>query len=76
MANEVRLKTQIINKHDIEENWEKAIKFIPEKGQIIVYDIDDMYPYERFKIGDGISYVSNLPFAAPQIQIITWEEND
>lgn len=54
---------RIINKHDTEANWLKATGFIPKKGEIIVYDKDSTYNYERFKIGDGSTVVSSLPFA-------------
>lgn len=54
--------SRIIHKHDIEENWNKAINFIPKQGEIIVYDIDENYDYERIKIGDGENNVNNLPF--------------
>lgn len=53
---------RIINKHDTEENWIKAVNFTPELGEIIVYDIDLNYDYERIKIGDGKTLVSSLPF--------------
>ena len=55
--------TRIINKHDIAKNWELAVNFVPEKGELIVYDIDENYSYERFKIGDGVKNVNALPFA-------------
>jgi hypothetical protein len=54
--------SRIINKHDTEANWLKAASFIPKKGEIIVYDADSNYSYERAKIGDGVTVVSNLPF--------------
>ena len=57
------LNTRIIHKHDTAENWGKAENFIPNKGELIVYDIDTDYDYERFKIGDGIHSVNELPFA-------------
>lgn len=53
MATEKNLLGRIIHKHDIETNWNKAVNFVPKQGEIIVYDIDATYPYERFKIGDG-----------------------
>lgn len=81
---EQRLNTRVINKHDIEVNWLKAVNFIPKKGEIIVYDIEVdengevlkdsnensllpegrtiPYIHERFKIGDGITNVNDLPF--------------
>lgn len=60
---EKNVKTRIIHKHDTEENWNKATNFIPKQGEIIVYDNDSIYDYERFKIGDGVTNVNDLPFA-------------
>ena len=59
---EKELRTRMIQKHDIEVNWEKAINFIPKKGELIVYDPDENYNYSRVKIGDGISTASELHF--------------
>lgn len=56
-------QSRIIHKHDVEANWLKAVNFIPKKGEIIVYDVDGTYTYERIKIGDGVAAVSALPFA-------------
>lgn len=65
MATEnARINTRIQQKHDIEANWIKAVNFIPKVGEIIVYDIDDSYNYERMKIGDGETNVNDLPFFA------------
>ena len=60
---EKNLKARIVHKHDTETNWLLATGFTPKQGEIIVYDIDDTYSYERFKIGDGIRNVNELPFA-------------
>lgn len=60
---EKNIKSRIVHKHDSEENWLKAINFIPKQGEIIVYDKDSTYNYERFKIGDGVTNVNSLPFA-------------
>ena len=62
MANS-QIKTRIIHKHDTEANWNLATNFIPKQGEIIIYDKDSNYNYERFKIGDGKTFVSSLPFA-------------
>jgi hypothetical protein len=62
MAIEKDILSRIINKHDIEVNWNKAVNFIPKKGEFILYDIDENYNYERIKVGDGITPVTNLPF--------------
>ena len=56
--------TRIIHKHDTEANWKKATNFIPKQGELIVYDIDENYNYERIKIGDGVNTVNELPIHA------------
>ncbi len=56
------IKTRIVNKHATESDWEKAINFVPLLGELIIYDPDEMYFYSRFKIGDGIANVKDLPF--------------
>lgn len=53
--------SRMVQKHDTEANWLLS-NFIPMKGELAVYDIDDTYNYERFKIGDGKTVVSSLPF--------------
>lgn len=65
-----KINTRIIHKHDIEENWLKAINFIPQKGEIIVYDIDGSYTYSRIKIGDGVTPVNNLPYVANKEEFV------
>ena len=56
------IKTRIVNKHSTESDWKKAINFVPLLGELIIYDPDEMYFYSRFKIGNGISNVNDLPF--------------
>ena len=59
---EKTIKGRLVQKHDIEAHWNLATNFIPKQGELIIYDIDDNYDYERIKIGDGVSYVTDLPF--------------
>ena len=83
MANKT-IKTRIVNKHDVETNWAKAVNFIPKKGEIIVYDKDDNHSCPRFKVGDGQTVVSSLPFTTDVLgktvfesdEFIQGEEND
>lgn len=63
MAEKILNNLRIINKHDTEANWLKATNFVPKQGELIIYDKDTTYNYERFKIGDGSTLVSALPFA-------------
>ena len=62
MAEKTLNNIRIVNKHDVEENWLKATGFTPKQGELVVYDVDDNYSYERIKIGDGIQNVNSLPF--------------
>lgn len=61
---EKKIKSRIINKHDVETNWSKATNFIPKAGELIVYDKDATHSCERLKIGDGVTVVSSLPFVS------------
>ena len=54
---EKQMNTRIQHKIDIAENWDKAVNFIPLKGELIIYS-----DTKQFKIGDGIKTVINLPF--------------
>lgn len=56
------VKTRIQLKNDTEANWLKAAGFIPLKGEVIIYNIDDAHPFFRLKIGDGVRNVIQLPF--------------
>ena len=63
MANKVKeIPGRLILKHDIESNWNRATTFVPKQGEIVIYDIDSTYSYERFKIGDGVTTVYDLSF--------------
>lgn len=56
------LSSRIVHKHDIAANWSKAVNFVPRAGELIVYDVDADYAYERIKLGDGQHNVNDLPF--------------
>lgn len=59
---EKRIYGRLVCKHDTAANWAKAANFTPLKGEVIIYDIDADYDYERMKIGDGAKNVNALPF--------------
>ena len=58
------IKTIIQQRHDTEANWNTSV-YKPLAGEIIIYDVDNTHTYERLKIGDGVNYPKDLPFAAP-----------
>ena len=68
MSEKTISNVRVINKHDIEENWLKATGFTPKQGELIIYDIDDNYDYERVKIGDGEHNVNDLPFVNDELK--------
>ena len=61
MAETAKLRIKL--KHDTEENWLKATTFKPLKGELIIYDVDSTHSAPRFKVGDGVKVVGDLPFA-------------
>ncbi len=72
MANKT-FQSRIVQKHDTQVNWEKAINFIPLKGEIIIYD-----DINKIKIGDGTTKINDLKFIIdelPTTTIITWSES-
>lgn len=77
------IKGRISNKHGTEEYWilsvytdltKKTLRenpFIPLDGELIIYDPDSVYTYRRIKIGDGKTYVTDLPFVTDPYQTKT-----
>lgn len=62
MANNT-IHARIVNMHDVEERWNQAVTFVPRAGELIVYDADAQHNYSRFKVGDGVTSVVDLPFS-------------
>ena len=76
MTNKIKeINGRLILKHDTEDNWNKATSFIPKQGEIIIYDIDNKYSYERMKIGNGTTNIVELPFTY-EIELITVADID
>lgn len=61
------LNTRLVHTHDTAANWDLCTTFIPKAGELIVYDIDEVYTYERFKIGDGFTTITDLPFTTDAV---------
>ena len=59
---EVRRNVRIFLKNGLEENWEKITDFIPGKGEMIIYNPDNLHSKPRIKIGNGIDLPKDLPF--------------
>lgn len=61
MANKT-MSARVQLKCDTEINWNKALNFVPHRGEAIIYSADSTHPFSRLKVGDGNTSVSNLPF--------------
>ena len=59
---EKKLIGRIVQKHDVESNWQKATNFAPMEAELIIYDKDENNACSRVKIGDGETNVNDLPF--------------
>lgn len=55
-------KTRTQQKNDTENKWSVTSGFIPKKGEIIVYNVDNDHTSPRLKVGDGVTEVNALPF--------------
>lgn len=64
------LKTRIKQKTDTKANWDKAVNFVPLKGEIIVYS-----DLNKIKVGDGAKKVGELPFLADNDTKVTSAAN-
>lgn len=60
--NFIKVNSRISLRIDTEENWNKYPDFIPLNGELIIYSTDNLYPFQRFKTGDGIHKLAELPF--------------
>lgn len=54
------IKSNAVVKVDSEENWNKAVNYVPDTFTILVYTYETGSP--KVKIGDGIHKVRELPF--------------
>lgn len=58
-----KIKARMQHKIDTEANWLLTEnRFIPLKGEFIIYDKDSNYSTTRLKIGDGKTDINNLSF--------------
>jgi hypothetical protein len=63
------LKARIQHLHKTEAEWNVLADFVPNAGELIIYDADQNYATPRFKFGDGSTKVAVLPFIGVDIDI-------
>lgn len=57
---------------DTTENWNRRTTYVPQEGQIIVYSdyaVIDGVNIPNIKIGDGTTYVVDLPFVGDDLRL-------
>lgn len=57
-----KIKGKVVLKHETEANWALS-SYVPDNGEMVLYDEDATHNYKRAKYGDGIKKVKDLPFA-------------
>lgn len=58
------LKTRVQFAYDTEANWNTLQDFIPEAGEIFLYENEDTGAAAQLKIGDGSSKLNELQFVS------------
>lgn len=56
------MKARVSNLHKQEAAWRQFSNWVPNAGEIVVYDPDERYTYSRLKIGDGVHTLQELEF--------------
>lgn len=60
---EKQMSARVMNLCLTEAEWStNYANFIPKKGELVIYDSDSTNTVRRFKFGDGIKTVNELPF--------------
>jgi hypothetical protein len=63
------MKARISLLHKTEAEWNK-LAFIPEPGELVIYDPDDKIPYARLKIGNAEhTALADLPFIMESVAV-------
>lgn len=71
------MKARVSQLHKTETDWQILIQnyqdqnkeFVPQPGEIIVYDPDENYNYARIKIGDGQTPLQDLAFVIDSVLV-------
>jgi hypothetical protein len=65
------MKARIAFLHKTEKEWNRQ-NFIPNPGEMVIYDPDNNFKYQRIKIGDGIHSLQELPFFIDETISALW----
>ena len=56
------MKARISQLHKTAFEWQQYSRWIPEPGELVIYDPDAQCSYSRIKVGDGVHTLSELDF--------------
>ena len=56
------MKARISQLHMTAAEWQKHSNWVPEPGELVIYDPDDIYEHARIKVGDGKRALKDLDF--------------
>lgn len=56
------MKARVSNLHKTENDWKRLNNWVPEAGELVIYDPDQQYSYARLKVGDGKKTLKELSF--------------
>jgi hypothetical protein len=56
------MKARISQLHKTEAQWNNTFSWIPEPGELVVYDPDENHQHARIKVGDGMRTLQELDF--------------
>jgi hypothetical protein len=70
-----QIKGKAIFKHETQTIWDQSnngqgVAYIPDFGEKVLYDPDEVHDYTRVKYGNGVDIVKNLPFADEKVDDI------
>lgn len=63
------IKARIQHLHKTEAEWNLKTDFIPNPGELIIYDADSNNLKPRLKLGDGKTKLKNLPFISTEVNL-------
>lgn len=67
---------RIIPLHQIQAVWNAVTTFVPQLGEIVVYDPDQTNTQPRIKIGNGKNTIKQLPFNANLQDVLKYFKTD
>lgn len=67
-----RIEARMQQKHASAQMWEQTPNFVPEAGEIVIYDKDsndESVIKPRIKVGDGITRIQDLKFIVGELYV-------